>query len=249
MLLERLCGTNIVAIPNVRYKNQGKKTEPDYVEGIEEKMFTLSAKLEKEGHKPFVIPVGGSNPMGTWGYIEGFREMMEQGVCEQFDDIVVAMGSGGTAEDLGIANYLTKSGLRIHAVLVIDDAAYFHEHISSNLKELNLVKEDGNLLRSDDIIDIIDGYKGVAYGVSTQQELDLLLRTSSHSGVMLDPVYTVKAVNGMLTEMANNPQRFKGKRVLFVHTGGLFDNFGKLNSLVKEVSATNQVKTLEEWLQ
>ena len=55
--------------------------------------------------------------------------------------------------------------------MVIDDAAYFHEHISSNLKELNLVKEDGNLLRSDDIIDIIDGYKGVAYGVSTQQEL------------------------------------------------------------------------------
>ena len=50
--------------------------------------------------------------------------------------------------------------------------------------------------------------------------VDLLLRTSSHSGVMLDPVYTVKAVNGMLTEMANNPQRFKGKRVLFVHTGG-----------------------------
>ena len=45
---------------------------------------------------------------------------------------------------------------------------------------------------------------------------------SSQSGVILDPVYTVKAVNGMLTEMSINPQRFKGKRVLFIHTGRSF---------------------------
>ena len=61
--------------------------------------------------------------------------------------------------------------IRIHAVVVSDAAPYFRNHINGNLSELQLMKEDGNLLQSDDIIDIIDGYKGRGYGVSTQQEL------------------------------------------------------------------------------
>ena len=47
----------------------------------------------------------------------------------------------------------------------------------------------------------------------------LLTDVSSTTGIMLDPVYTVKAVKGMLEEMAHRPERFKGRRVLFVHTG------------------------------
>ena len=54
---------------------------------------------------------------------------------------------------------------------MFEAAPYFQNHINDNLRELQLMKEDGNLLQSDDIIDIIDGYKGLGYGVSTQQEL------------------------------------------------------------------------------
>lgn len=47
----------------------------------------------------------------------------------------------------------------------------------------------------------------------------LLTDVASTTGILLDPVYTVKAVRGMLEEMAHHPERFKGRRVLFVHTG------------------------------
>ena len=64
-----------------------------------------------EGSNPYIIPVGGSNSVGSWGYIEAFRELMDEGALENFDDIVVATGSGGTICGLAIANYLT--GLKI----------------------------------------------------------------------------------------------------------------------------------------
>ena len=61
--------------------------------------------------------------------------------------------------------------IRIHAFVVSHGASYFRNHIDTYLSEQQLMKEDGSLLQSDDIIDIIDGYKGLGYGVSTQQEL------------------------------------------------------------------------------
>lgn len=70
-----------------------------------------TAVCRSGGSNPYVIPVGGSNYIGSWGYIETFHELMDEGALENFDDIVVATGSGGTICGLAIANYLT--GLKI----------------------------------------------------------------------------------------------------------------------------------------
>ena len=84
----------------------------------------------KEGHKPYVIPAGGSSTLGAWGYIDGFDEMMKQvikllaliqsaawrlslqGVLEDFDDIVLAAGSVGTACGLAVAKHLTGASIK-----------------------------------------------------------------------------------------------------------------------------------------
>lgn len=58
------------------------------------------------------IPVGGSNCVGLFGYVAVFDELVQQGVLHDYDDIVFACGSGGTAGGLAIANYLTGSKLR-----------------------------------------------------------------------------------------------------------------------------------------
>ena len=57
------------------------------------------------------MPLGGSNVLGSWGYIEAFHELMDEGALDGVDDIVVATGSGGTICGLAIANYLT--GLKV----------------------------------------------------------------------------------------------------------------------------------------
>jgi len=64
------------------------------------------------GERSYQIPVGGSGAVGLWGYIDAFRELIDQGILENFDDIVCATGSGATAEGLALANYLTGSKLR-----------------------------------------------------------------------------------------------------------------------------------------
>ena len=160
---------------------------------------------------------------------------------------MVAVGSGGTAEGLAIANHLTNSGLKIHAVSVSDSSEYFYNHIDNTLQQMGLLKDNGSPLRATDILEVVDGYKGRGYGLSTAEELSLLTEVASTTGIVLDPVYTLKAVKGMLEEMAQRPEQFKGRRVLFVHTGGIFGSFaGGLDDHVMTSKATHQVHPLDD---
>ena len=68
---------------------------------------------------------------------------------------------------------------RIHAVCVCDQAEYFYEHIDDQLKQYNLLDSEGKQLRAVDIVDIIDGYKGTGYSLSTKEELGMILKTTN----------------------------------------------------------------------
>ena len=195
-------------------------------------------KKQKRHTNVYLIPVGGSNALGTWGYIEAYREMMEQGVFSNITDIVVACGSGGTACGLALASHLSGLGVRVHGVAVCDNNGYFHSHCNKMLSEMGVVD-----VASEDILDVIDGYKGRGYGESTDEELQLLLGIARDTGILLDPTYTLKAARGMLEEMKKNPGRFAGGDVLFVHTGGLYGMLdGRLNGTMKrQVSDRRQL--------
>ncbi|KXJ18141.1 putative D-cysteine desulfhydrase 1, mitochondrial [Exaiptasia diaphana] len=99
-------------------------------------------------------------------------------------------------------------------------------------------------VKAEDIIDIVDGYKGKGYGISTKEELELIVRISSLTGIVLDPVYTIKSVRGMLSEMNANPSRFKGSRVLYIHTGGVYGLYdGRMDDVVTEMTSNS----IREW--
>ncbi|KAL5005385.1 hypothetical protein ScPMuIL_018841 [Solemya velum] len=230
VLLDRLCGAHIHLVP---------KFSP-YLTKLKPRMEKLAAKIKSEtGEDTYLIPVGGSNEVGVFGYINVFQELLEQGLAERFDDLVFACGSGGTAAGLCIANFLSGTGVRCHAVKVSDSADYFHEHINQTLRDVGLDLE----VKSEEIIDIVSGYKGIAYGVSTDEELGFLAEVSSTTGIMVDPVYTGKAVRGLVQELNKNPHRFKGRRVLFLHTGGIFGLFdGRMDAILKtEGSITDRI--------
>ncbi|MCI0529110.1 MAG: pyridoxal-phosphate dependent enzyme, partial [Nitrospira sp.] len=74
-------------------------------------------------------------------------------------------------------------------------------------------------------IQIIEGYVGLGYGRSQVQELELIRDVARKEGIILDPVYTGKAMYGLLDQLKKQPKRF-GQNVLFLHTGGLFGLFG-----------------------
>ncbi|KAJ7384352.1 hypothetical protein OS493_022465, partial [Desmophyllum pertusum] len=70
-----------------------------------------------------------------------------------------------------------------------------------------------------------------------------IIEISSTTGILVDPVYNIKAIRGMLQEMKTNPGRFKGHRILYIHTGGVFGLYdGRMDPLITSSAiATNEV--------
>ncbi|XP_052103571.1 uncharacterized protein LOC127737078 [Mytilus californianus] len=225
VLLDKMSGASIYLISNMLKSS-------NYATDIKPRMEKLAAHIKKEtGEDSYLLPGGGSNVVGLYGYIAAFQEMISQGILEEFDDIVVTCGTGGTVAGLSIANYLNQSKLRIHAISIGDNKQLFMGHINDLLKEVGL----GDSVCADDIIDIVDGYKGRGYGLSTPEEQEFIQSVSENTGIILDPCYTGKAANGLVQELTSNPDRFQGNRILFIHTGGIFGLFdGKMDSYLRQ---------------
>jgi len=154
--------------------------------------------------------------LGSWGYIEAMEEILQQMEKEKlkFDDIVVTAGSGGTLAGLALGNYLANTGMRIVGICSSDDAKYFNDEINDILNDFGVPK------RTEEICTLIEGFVGKGYGINTPQELQFLTQISEKTGVILDPVYTLKAVIGLASHSL-----FRNRRVLFIHTGGIFGLF------------------------
>ncbi|PFX26631.1 bifunctional D-cysteine desulfhydrase/1-aminocyclopropane-1-carboxylate deaminase, mitochondrial-like [Stylophora pistillata] len=230
-LLSRMAGSNIILVPELKYKS-----------GLKPMMEKMAEKLRQQGSAPYLVEVGGSSYTGLFGYLTAFQEMMDQNLLVDFDDIVLTVGSGGTAAGIAIANYLTGSKLKCHAVNVYDDDAYVYSKINEELQAAGLP------VQAEDIIDVIGGHHLPGYGRPTQEDLEYVLEISSSTGVFIDPVYNIKAVRGMLAEMNNNPERFQGNRILYIHTGGCFGLFdGKIDSVLTSSRCTQYNSEILCW--
>lgn len=186
----------------------------------------LAARAEAEraaGHRPYVIAEGCSMPVGSWGYIEAAREIAEAEAAHgvRFDAVVHAVGSGGTSAGLELGRRLYGLSARIYGVNVCDDAAYFRARIAA-LAEATVRDYALPVAVPPEQIELIDGYVGEGYARSRPEELALLLEVGRLEGVVLDPVYSGKAMFALHREWA----RFAGaQHVLFLHTGGVFGLF------------------------
>ena len=168
------------------------------------------------GKRPFLIPVGGSSPLGALAYAEAMAEFLQQEVA--IDRIVLATSSGGTQAGLlaGAATYGYTgkiTGIRIG------------EYRGSEAENLaDLVGETAALLGKDltmnsAAIDLREDYLGPGYAVLTELERGAIELFARLEGILLDPVYTGRAAGGMLDLIARG-EIGPDERVLFWHTGG-----------------------------
>ena len=199
----------------------------DYKERRMEIMGGIKEELIKKGRKPYIIPEGASNGIGTFGYYTAMEEilMQEKELGIGFDAIVLAVGSGGTYGGMFLANKLMGHGADIIGINVCDDADYFKSRIFEILKE-SLGYINTPLSYSKEDILMIDGYVGKGYAQSTKEELDFISWLARLEGVILDPVYTGKGIYGLANEIKKGNMG-KYKNILFIHTGGLFGTFAK----------------------
>ncbi len=204
-LLNRLLGVDIKFISREEYRN------------VNEIMHDLA---ETYREPCYVIPEGGSNHVGAWGYALAFEEIMQQ--MPDIDSIVVATGSGGTHAGLLLGKLLSDKSVHIVSVNVCDDAAFFQEKISRILQDVKETYQLGFSVSQNDV-HIIDGYVGQGYGKIEERETEAIKRVARSEGFVLDPVYGIKAWLGF--EDALRRHELPGQKVLFIHTGGIFGLF------------------------
>lgn len=180
-------------------------------------MAELAAQLTQSGERAYVIPEGGSNGLGAFGYRDAMAEVRAQldattGLPGRFDAVVHACGSGGTSAGLQLGALEHGVADEVIAMAVCDDRSYFESHIAKIVDEardyLSVVPELARLR-------VLDAFKGPAYGVASAEQLAFIRAVATTCGLVLDPVYSGKALFGL----ANMPD--KPRRSLFIHTGGL----------------------------
>jgi D-cysteine desulfhydrase len=219
ILLDRLAGAHIVWISRPAWRER------------EQLLAAEAEKVRAAGGRPYIVPEGGSNALGSWGYIRAMRELASDlaGIASPSNPatIVYACGSGGTGAGLVLGAKLLRladRGIRVAGVNVCDDRAYFLAAIGKICAEAETRWQLGaNVTEAD--IDIVDGHVGLGYAKSRLEELETIRDVARSDGVILDPVYTGKAFHGVVTELRRDPDRF-GSTIAFVHTGGMFGLFG-----------------------
>ncbi|KAM5570294.1 hypothetical protein ABKV19_011119 [Rosa sericea] len=232
LLVERLVGAHIELISKEEYAKIGSAALTN----------TLKERLIKEGRRPYVIPVGGSDSLGTWGYIQAIREIEQQlhsGAGKvKFDDIVVACGSGGTIAGLSLGSWLSSLKAKVHAFSVCDDPDYFYDFVQGLLDGLEAGVDSRNIVN-------IQNAKGLGYAINTAEELTFVKEIAATTGVILDPVYSGKAAYGLLKDMAENPKKWEGRKILFIHTGGLLGLFDKVEQIAPSLGNYSRMDVCE----
>jgi D-cysteine desulfhydrase len=218
ILLDRLAGAELHWITRPAWRDRNRLLAEE------------AERIRATGGRPYVIPEGGSNALGSWGYIRAMIELATdlEGIAapDHPVTIVYACGSGGTGAGLILAHKLlglARRGIRVAGVNVCDDRAYFVDAIGRICADAEERWQlDAHITPED--IDIVDGHVGAGYAKSRPEELATIRDVCRSDGVVLDPVYTGKAFHGVVAELRRDPKRF-GAAVAFVHTGGMYGLF------------------------
>lgn len=198
-------------------------TGKEYDEKRTEIMKKWASALEKKGEKPYIIPEGASNGIGSLGYLQCFEEILEQeeesGVT--FDAIAVTVGSAGTFAGLCYGNVLHGDKKDVLGISISKPGEFTKKEVLPDLfSQLDELTENRSGARGEDMI-IIDGYQGLGYAKSRREELTFIRDFVRMTGIILDPVYTGKAMYGLYS-MYTKGKLDHYKNILFIHTGGAF---------------------------
>jgi len=219
LLVDKLIGSEIVYVTPEQYQN------------IDEIFQEYKEKYEAKGKKVYVIPEGGSNSIGALGYMNAVFEMNEQMDLDKIDAICCALGSGGTVAGLvaGLILLDEKCGVVGFNVTKTDREKFLDKvfYLLNGMKnfEIDLKVENAK-------VEVIDDFSGPAYAVPTEEDLKLIKHVAETETMILDPVYTSKALRGTIETFKNT-----GKKVLFIHTGGTFGLFAQAEGMTDVIKS------------
>lgn len=211
VLLDRLFGATLRTVPG----------GTDMVAELEK----TAAEVRARGGKPYVIPGGGSNPVGALGYVDCAREIVVQ--ADEMDlevhRIVTATGSAGTHAGLVAGLAVMGADIPVLGIGVRAPKDRQEANVFKLAEETAaLLGQPGRVTREQVVADC--DYVGEGYGLIDQGVIDALTLAARTDGIVLDPVYSGKAMKGLIALAGAG--RFKGETAVFLHTGGAQGLFG-----------------------
>ena len=216
VLLDRLHGASIATRPGGADMNM--------------EMEALAETLKAEGKKPYVIPGGGSNPIGALGYVNAALELTyqagEKGI--NIGHIVHATGSAGTQAGLVTGLKAINAGVPVLGIGVRAPKEKQEENVyalaRATAERMGL---DGVVERSDVVANC--DYVGQGYGIPTAGMVAAVKLLAETEGILLDPVYSGKGMAGLIDQIKRGYFE-KDSDVVFIHTGGAAALFGYPNA-------------------
>lgn len=193
---------------------------------MQQAMETLAESLRKEGLKPYVIPGGGSSPVGALGYVACAEELLFQSSQQRLriDHIVHATGSTGTQAGLVTGLTATHSQIPLLGISVRALKAKQEENVYALAQRTwQLLGIPGELPRS--AVQVNSDYVGKGYGIPTEGTLEALRLLAQLEGILLDPVYSGKGMAGLIDLIRQGHFR-ADENIVFIHTGGSAGLFG-----------------------
>jgi D-cysteine desulfhydrase len=188
-----------------------------------ERMAEVAEELSARGRRPYVIPYGGSNPVGAVGYLLAYLEFVEQCIAQHVtpDTVIVGSSSGGTQAGMMAGAAVAETRAVVKGISIDKgerDPVPFEEELAGLANGvLELVGDPKRVSPADAHVEY--GYLGGGYGVVGPLELEAISLLARLEGIVLDPVYAGRAMGAMI-DMIRNARIDRGETVVFWHTGG-----------------------------
>ena len=183
-------------------------------------MERVRADLVREGRKGYVIPGGGSNPLGALGYVACAEEILQQSFAAglTIDRVVLASGSAGTHAGIlaGLAG--NSAAIPVTGINVRRARAEQEANVHALAEQTAAFAGSAAPMPRDAVV-CRDEWVGPGYSVPTPEMVEAVRLFAGLEGILLDPVYTGKAAAGLIG-MVRAGEITPDETVLFVHTGG-----------------------------
>lgn len=214
VLLDKLLGATLHSFP-----------EGENEAGADAAVAEIARDLEAKGRRPYIIPLGADHPpLGALGYVVAAMELLEQlNDTDPFDEIVVASGSALTHVGLLYGLRALGSRVPVRGICVRRDARAQRTRVLRRFGDLAQLMDLPVLIDPDEIR-LYDDTLAPGYGRLNDATTNAIRWTAHSEGLFLDPVYTGKAMAGLM-ELAEMGE-LAGHRILFWHTGGQPALFG-----------------------
>ena len=206
---------------NLHYRLLGAKsiTVAKHGSNLMAVMQEKAEELKKEGKTSYIIPTGGSNPVGTLGYAVCCMEILQQlfDMNTQMHHIVLTSGSAGTHAGLLVGMKALSGGIPITGISINKKADLQREVVYDlSVKTAKLLGTTEP--KHDDVI-VYGDYVGEGYSLPTDGMVKAVKLLAETEALILDPVYTGKTMHGLI-DLIEKGKFKKGENVMFLHTGG-----------------------------